>query len=49
MKQTDISMEANNLTKVYHRGSEEITAVHDVSLRIMEGGIRFHHRTVRVR
>jgi putative ABC transport system ATP-binding protein len=37
MKQTEISMEAINLTKVYHRGSEEIPAVHDVSLRINRG------------
>ncbi len=37
MKQNDISMEAINLTKVYHRGSEDIPAVHDVSLRINRG------------
>ena len=30
-------MEAINLTKVYHRGSEDIPAVHDVSLRINRG------------
>ena len=37
MKQNDISMEAINLTKVYHRGSEDIPAVHDVSLKINRG------------
>ena len=37
MKQDDISMEAINLTKVYHRGSEEVPAVHDVSLKINRG------------
>jgi ABC-type lipoprotein export system ATPase subunit len=37
MKQNEISMEAINLTKVYHRGSEDIPAVHDVSLRINRG------------
>jgi len=37
MKQNEISMEAINLTKVYHRGSEEIPAVHDVSLKISKG------------
>ena len=30
-------MEAINLTKVYHRGSEDIPAVHDVSLKINRG------------
>ena len=37
MNRNDISMEARNLTKVYHRGSEEIPAVHDASLRIGKG------------
>lgn len=37
MTQHDVSLEAISLTKVYHRGSEEIPAVHDVSLRIMKG------------
>ena len=32
-----IAIEAKNLTKVYHRGSEEIPAVNDVSLRINKG------------
>jgi putative ABC transport system ATP-binding protein len=32
-----VSMEAINLTKVYHRGSEEIAAVRDVSLSINKG------------
>ncbi len=33
----DASLEAIGLSKVYHRGNEEITAVHDVSLRIGRG------------
>ena len=33
----DVSLEAIGLSKVYHRGNEEITAVHDVSLRIRRG------------
>lgn len=37
MKQCDVALEAASLTKVYHRGSEDIPAVHDVSLRIMRG------------
>ena len=34
---TAYAMEALNLKKVYHRGSEEIPAVHDVSMRIEQG------------
>jgi len=37
MNQDNISIEAINLTKVYLRGSEQITAVNDVSLRINRG------------
>jgi putative ABC transport system ATP-binding protein len=37
MIQHDVSLEAVGLSKVYHRGNEEITAVHDVSLRITRG------------
>jgi putative ABC transport system ATP-binding protein len=37
MTQHDVSLEAVGLSKVYHRGNEKITAVHDVSLRIMQG------------
>jgi putative ABC transport system ATP-binding protein len=37
MSQNSISIEASNLKKVYHRGSEEIPAVNDVSLRIDKG------------
>ena len=37
MSQNDISVETKNLAKVYLRGSEEIPAVNDVSLRINKG------------
>jgi ABC-type lipoprotein export system ATPase subunit len=37
MNSNAVSLEATNLTKVYHRGSEEIAAVRDVSLRINKG------------
>jgi ABC-type lipoprotein export system ATPase subunit len=37
MSQNTISIEARNLGKVYHRGSEEIPAVNGVSLRIVIG------------
>jgi putative ABC transport system ATP-binding protein len=37
MSQKNISIEAINLKKVYLRGSEAITAVNDVSLRINQG------------
>ena len=37
MSQKDVSIEARNLTKLYLRGSEEIPAVKDVSLRINKG------------
>jgi ABC-type lipoprotein export system ATPase subunit len=37
MSKTTLSLEAINLTKVYHRGSEEIRAIHDVSLTINQG------------
>ncbi len=37
MSQKDIAIEAINLKKVYSRGSEKITAVNDVSLRIHRG------------
>jgi ABC-type lipoprotein export system ATPase subunit len=37
MSQNTISIEARNLGKVYHRGSEEIPAVNGVSLRIDKG------------
>lgn len=37
MSSSPVSLEATNLTKFYHRGSEEIAAVRDVSLRINKG------------
>jgi putative ABC transport system ATP-binding protein len=37
MNRNAIALEAIKLTKVYHRGSEEISAIHDVSLRINKG------------
>ncbi len=37
MSQNDFSMEAKNLTKVYRWGSEEIAAVHGISLAIRKG------------
>jgi ABC-type lipoprotein export system ATPase subunit len=37
MSESRVSLEAINLTKLYHRGSEEIAAVRDVSLRINKG------------
>lgn len=37
MTQHAIAMEATGLTKIYRRGSEDIPAVHDVSLRINTG------------
>ena len=37
MSENLISMEAKNLTKVYLRGAEEITAVNSVSLEINKG------------
>jgi ABC-type lipoprotein export system ATPase subunit len=37
MNRNGVMLEAVNLTKVYHRGSEEITAVRDASLRINKG------------
>ena len=37
MNRNGVSLEAINLTKVYRRGSEEITAVRDASLRINKG------------
>ena len=37
MNKHAFSMEAKNLMKVYKRGSEDISAVHDVSLRIHKG------------
>jgi putative ABC transport system ATP-binding protein len=37
MSDKGVSLEAINLTKLYHRGSEEIAAVRDVSLRINKG------------
>jgi putative ABC transport system ATP-binding protein len=37
VKQDDISMEAKGLTKIYHRGSEEISALQGVSLRVRKG------------
>lgn len=37
MSRNTVSLEAVNLTKLYHRGSEEIAAVRDVSLRIGTG------------
>lgn len=35
--ETEIAIEAKNLRKVFHRGSEEIPAVNDVTLTIEEG------------
>jgi len=37
MNRNGVSLEAVNLTKVYRRGSEEIAAVRDASLRINKG------------
>ena len=37
MNQNRTSLEAKSLTKVYHRGSEEISAVLNVSLKIHKG------------
>jgi putative ABC transport system ATP-binding protein len=37
MSGSSVSLEATNLTKLYHRGSEEIAAVRDVTLRINKG------------
>ena len=37
MNENGISIEAKSLTKVYHRGIEEIPAVNDVSLQINRG------------
>jgi putative ABC transport system ATP-binding protein len=37
MKDNSTVLEARNLTRLYHRGSEKIAAVHDVSLRIDKG------------
>lgn len=37
MSLSTVSLEAINLTKHYHRGSEEIAAVRDVSLKINKG------------
>ncbi|MBC7962519.1 MAG: ABC transporter ATP-binding protein [Steroidobacteraceae bacterium] len=37
MSRNAVSLEAKNLTKTYHRGSEEIAAVRDVSLSINKG------------
>jgi len=37
MKGKKVSVEARNLTKIYRRGSEEIRAVHSVSLQIAQG------------
>ena len=37
MKQNGISLEATSLTKIYRRGSEEIAAVHEASLKINRG------------
>jgi putative ABC transport system ATP-binding protein len=37
MSRDTVSMEATNLTKIYHRGSEEVSAVRDVSLKINKG------------
>ena len=37
MREQEISLEANSLTKIYKRGSEEITAVRNASLRINKG------------
>jgi putative ABC transport system ATP-binding protein len=37
MNQNGISLEAINLTRIYRRGSEEISAVHNASLKIHKG------------
>ena len=37
MNQNNISLEAINLTKIYRRGSEEIAAVHNASLKVNKG------------
>jgi putative ABC transport system ATP-binding protein len=37
MSEKTAALEAKGLTRLYHRGSEEITAVRDVSLRIDQG------------
>jgi putative ABC transport system ATP-binding protein len=37
MNRNEVSLEAKNLAKLYRRGSEEISAVRDVSLRINKG------------
>ena len=37
MNQSHVFIEAMNLAKVYSRGSEKISAVDDVSLRINQG------------
>ena len=37
MSASSVSLEATNLTKLYHRGSEEIVAVRDATLRINKG------------
>ncbi|HEY6011752.1 MAG TPA: ABC transporter ATP-binding protein [Nitrospirota bacterium] len=37
MNQNGISLEAINLTKIYRRGSEEISALHNASLKIDKG------------
>jgi len=37
MSENTLAIEANNLRKVYHRGSEEIVAVDDISLRVAKG------------
>lgn len=37
MNQNNLSLEAINLTKIYRRGSEEIAAVHNASLKVNKG------------
>jgi ABC-type lipoprotein export system ATPase subunit len=37
MSENGVALEAKNLAKLYHRGSEDIAAVRDVSLRINKG------------
>lgn len=37
MNRNGISLEATNLTKIYRRGSEEISAVHSASLKVNKG------------
>jgi len=37
MKAADIILEARNLTKVYHRGSETVTALDGISLKVKRG------------